>query len=128
MASGKTTEDREQSTPTLSGESMETLPLPRLQLTWTRTGKGCWECSYDLFIPIGENDCRGESDGGGPGYTTAHFNTTEASGGGASPVCPGGSLRSPYRDGAHIKWDAKRLGLPAFVVYNRKVNPIIPKN
>jgi len=105
---------------------MKPLPLPRLQLTWTKKPENAWTCSYDLLLPVGQGDVRNEAKAGKPGYTTANISATEIEDW-DGPIDETGRLTTPFRDGAHAAWDAHRLGFPAFVVFGRARRQITPK-
>jgi hypothetical protein len=91
------------------------LPLPRLQLSWERL-EGLehgfsYVCFYELAIPLQEADIRNEAKdgkiGGGVGFMRAYIGATM----GDLP------LGTPFRAGAHIKWDSESLGgLPMFLI------------
>jgi len=80
------------------------LPVPRLELVWEKSSNPRyeWYCRYDLIknhlvgeinrIPLGGTSCTGYHDG------------------------PDGSVGLPFRDGAHIMFDAIDLGLPAYAI------------
>jgi hypothetical protein len=116
-----------------------TVPLtPRLQLRWEDGlaerdiffGKGepVWLCHYELVLPLREHDCRrevwkdGEEVGSVEELVVAMKSPTLRGKNGTTP-CIGshdsGKLYfdSPFRDGAHAKWDAPLLGgLPIYCV------------
>lgn len=115
------------------------LPAPRLQLRWeggepgetfqTRDGPVTereWRCVYELVMPLREHDIRREvwKDGEevgrqaelvikmSEGFTRVRTTRTP---------CKGDDGRhfadTPYRDGAHARWDAAQLGgLPIYVI------------
>ena len=91
------------------------LPLPRLQLTWAKIDPNNWFCRYDLLIPTREHDGRNEA---GHGFTFAPVGGTRV--GTESLPDKWGKIDTPFRDGAHIRWDSERLGMRAFVVYSDK--------
>lgn len=102
----------------------DALPLPRLQLTWEpikkpRNGSN-WKCRYELLLPVGEHDIRNTKN---RGYLTLRLGGTLV-GSERGPVYEDGTLGTPFRDGAHAKWDAEKLGLPAFVVYGDLVRQL----
>lgn len=121
---------------------LKDLPLPRLQLTWEHIGGREWRCNYDLLVPVAKYDVRNngpEPDfeiAAGPGYTKAHFGhtTVTRSSGPIKPDYENGKpngetyLDTPFRDGAHAKWDSFALGVPAFVVYEDRVKAIEPQS
>ena len=100
--------------------SVSDLPTPRLQLRWEKMKKQQdgyeWFCHYEMVMLLGPYDVR-------------HKKEDEYSGNSAEVLIqmPGGTftdgvpmttdnLRIPFRDGAHIKWDAYQLEMRAFVV------------
>jgi hypothetical protein len=101
--------------------------VPRLELRWYAIDKD-WataECEYSLVLPLLANDVRRDSEGehGEPiklDVLTVPIEVTRVSDGG----CPldktqpeGQQIASPFRSGAHAKWDAQALkGLPVYVV------------
>lgn len=100
------------------------LPLPRLQLVWEDQGADDRDgvtaytavCHYLLVIPVDRYDCRnlaGPDRFGEQGYTAAPMGTTKCRS--ASPWLERLDLDIPFRDGAHILWDSRRLGFPAYV-------------
>lgn len=108
------------------------LPLPRIQMTWLRgdrtpddAGRYTWFCRYDLIVPIADLDIR--NDGHKSGMAVAPLGLTRTGyGRDRTPVEESGRLDTPFRDGAHAKWDAIRLGWPAFVVYGDIAERIDP--
>lgn len=106
------------------------LPAPRLQLRWARNpDASCrfgWLCHYELVLPLGEHDIRrevydddGELSGKVEELVVAMKEPTRRD----ADCVPCTAMRgeryadSPYRDGAHAKWDATALGnLPVFVI------------
>jgi len=51
---------------------------------------------------------------------------TKVGGDGRPPIRGDGSIRPPFRDGAHIHHDLKQLGLPAFAILEDRVEPLAP--
>ncbi|HDR9501286.1 TPA: hypothetical protein QDC06_004582 [Burkholderia cepacia] len=103
------------------------LPAPRLQLRWMSSdepGYG-WECHYELVLPLGEHDIRGEQEDD-DGNRLPNLKELVVSMKGPSlrsssgvPCTLGDGSRyydSPYRDGAHAWWDSKLLGNPPIFV------------
>ena len=96
------------------------LPVPRLEIVWHDRGskhRGYrWLIRYDLVkyhlvgeinrIPMGST----QSDSTRP------------------PITPDGEVDLPFRDGAHIKFDALELGLPAFAIYGDSVTELDPSD
>jgi len=105
----------------------ENLPLPRLQLRWDRQPDvetvPEWICFYELCIPTrGRGDIRDEE---GRGYIAIEISRTK-SGGPKSKVCDG-KVSTPFRDGAHIKWDSIALGdLPMYAMSEGVVTKLDP--
>jgi len=95
------------------------LPLPRLQLTWVRVDDYNWYVRYDFLIPVKEHDCRDDDKNG---FHLARMGGTKV--GTEHEPDKRGELDTPFRDGAHAKWDSDRLGIPAFVVYGEKFKRI----
>lgn len=108
-----------------------TLPTPRMQLRWKEsqdTGYQ-WECHYELVILLDEYDVRREVYKNGrelkrklPRELAIPMNTpSQRNSSSLYPPCTGGDGQSryadtPYRDGAHAKWDALQLGCPPIFV------------
>jgi hypothetical protein len=101
----------------------EKLPAPRLQLRWvvSTDPRWNWMCHYELVIPLDKYDIRAEQEGprGGrrPNLTELVIPVKEPScRNSTSTPCEAqdGSryCDTPYRDGAHAKWDAKHIGNP----------------
>lgn len=95
------------------------LPLPRLQLTWEKLDKPVdgynWECKYEMLMPLTKYDIRNDDRWG---FYAAKLGGTRIDREG--PPDRWGKLETPFRDGAHVLWDAIHLGMPAFVVYGDK--------
>ena len=92
------------------------LPLPRLQLTWEQTANPeKWLCKYEMLMPLPKWDIRNERKWG---FYAASLGGTEV--GRQGPPDRWGKLDTPFRDGAHVLWDAIHLGMPEFVVYGEK--------
>lgn len=110
----------------------ETLPAPRLQLRWAknndRTGSyaDCsWACHYELVLPLREGDIRrdqydeaGEVVGEISELVVPIKGPTGRQSAGTPTVAPDGSryYDTPFRDGAHAKFDAEVLGNPPIYV------------
>jgi hypothetical protein len=99
------------------------LPLPRLQLTWEKIEPPedgyNWLCKYEILIPLPKHDIRNERKWG---FYAASIGGTRR--GGERPPDSYGKLDTPFRDGAHVRWDALHLGMPAYVVYEDKYRRI----
>ena len=91
-------------------EDDDGLPVPRLELRWTRIdcGEWVWFCEYNLVTLhlLGE-------------YWATPMGGTKR--GGARPPMRGEMVDVPFRDNAHIRHDAKQLNLPAFAIWGKKV-------
>lgn len=115
------------------------MPAPRLELRWT-DGLFLGEfstysvaCIYSLVIALGEHDIRGESedDKGEPlpqkrekaielGRT---FSTNTA-----ANRLKDRWIDTPYRDGAHARWDSEQLGnLPIYAVAAGRAFLVVPE-
>ncbi len=93
------------------------LPLPRLQLTWIATPdeENPYYVSYDLILPVDEDDCRKVE---GLDVITSNLGLTGVGMYSRTPQWEDGTLDTPYRDGSHIRWDSEVLGdLPMYVVW-----------
>lgn len=113
-------EEQDDQTPPAPRWSELGLPLPRLQLTWEKLAKRdedgyTWMCKYEMLMPLPLHDIRNERKWG---FYAASLGGTRSDRSG--PPDRWGKLDTPFRDGAHIIWDAIHLGMPAFVVYEGK--------
>ncbi len=99
------------------------LPLPRLQLTWKQESGLKWNCSYDLLIPVDENDGRNKNN---TGCIKVNLGQTEVTGSSPLRTEKDGKryLNTPFRDGAHAVWDSSSLCIPAFIVYENVAEAI----
>lgn len=99
------------------------LPAPRLQFRWVEhTGDHPygWECHYELVLPLREFDIRrevwkdGEEVGQVDELVVPMKAPTMRGGGGLPCTAPDGTryCDTPYRDGAHARWDAEVIGNP----------------
>lgn len=93
------------------------LPVPRLELRWVEHNENSlgyqYYCRYDLVkchltgsvdrIPLG-----GTSSSRGP------------------DIVKNGKVDTPFRDGAHIRFDAREMGLPAYAIYKDTVTELDP--
>jgi hypothetical protein len=116
------------------------LPAPRLQLVWRQHDdpQYDWICEYVLVMSQGEearldvrNTGGSNGDGNAPDRVAWLLGYTRCGRSGQSPVIPSGShwtrtetIQTPYRDGAHIMWDSKKLGIPAYVVCGDKAQQL----
>lgn len=87
---------------------------PVLELTWKKaTEKGFnWRAEYELVIPVREIDVRSKDGVFRVKLGGTNVETTQK----GFPI-EDGKVSVPYRDGAHMKWDAEALGLEAWAVY-----------
>ena len=96
------------------------LPMPRLELRWLKGKNDDWYekiCEYSLILPVEDFDIRDEEKNNG--FLKVSLGGTTSTGGSADapPIhILGQSINTPFRDGAHIRWDGKNLRLPMFVV------------
>jgi len=97
-----------------------------LRLRWT-LGEADFVCFYELVLALNEHDCRREQEPGPRGgrrpdlpHKVVELGETRRSAGRDPCVTypdPHLMFDTPYRDGAHAKWDAPKLGwLPVYVV------------
>lgn len=81
----------------------------RLELRWERTPDDLewpWMCHYELVMPL--------SDGR---VMRAKLGGTRRGGDDRVPIDPrDGTVETPFRDGAHARWDGATLGLKAWAV------------
>lgn len=82
----------------------------RLELRWEATSNKDWNwfCCYELVIPTLEGD-----------ILRARLGGTKV-GGSRPPVREDGTVDTPFRDGAHAKWDGKTLGVRAWAIFGDK--------
>jgi hypothetical protein len=95
-------------------EDDSALPVPRLEIRCRNLGDWWnWEWLYGIvyrhltgtvvFVPLGH---------------------TKVGGDGRPPIRGDGSIRLPFRDGAHIYHDMKQLELPGFAILEDKIEPL----
>jgi hypothetical protein len=101
------------------------LPVPRLEMRWvTQDDRGynriCWyylvykHLLDDIVkVPLGSTRVNGGSSE--PFYDGKHAANPEP------------KIDVPFRDGAHIANEARQLRLPAFVIWEDKVQEILPE-
>lgn len=117
--------------------------MPRLELRWKKVdGWAVARCNYSLILPIEELDIRNRGRQGKKGarFKRIHIGHTTRTSGSYRPDEELSPIRqhpvrtepetyppervwtvdTPFRDGAHAKWDAERLGLPAYAVCGDK--------
>lgn len=91
------------------------MPCPRLEFEWVKTGE-TWhkrDCIYSLVLPLGEYDIRRENGDGEKvrNEIKAELGRTSVTGGkDGPPIWKDGTVESPFRDGAHAKFDNEALG------------------
>lgn len=106
------------------GAGHEDLPAPRLQLRWECHGD---ICHYELILPLQEYDIRREeADVKRSRLMAVPLGLTRIYPC-RIPLALSGGLDRPLRDGKHIEWDAKALGLPAYVIWGDKAESITRK-
>ena len=90
---------------------------PVLELTWSKsTEKGFnWHAEYELVIPVRDADIRSEN-----GVFRVKLGGTNIETSTKDFPMEDGAVSVPYRDGAHMKWDAEALGIEAWAVYGEK--------
>lgn len=95
------------------------LPAPRLQLRYRKPtddemiGRSPdWVCVYELILPLREHDIRRErEDIGDQDFMALEISKTFV--GTTRTPCN----ETPFRDGAHAKWDSEVLGrLPIYAI------------
>ncbi len=96
-------------------EETEGLPVPRLEIRWTRENEWSWLAEYSLVYRfyLGE-------------VIRQPFSVTLQRGGRGEPPIYEGRVDVPRRDGFHIRHDMKQLNLPAFAVCEGKVTKLEP--
>lgn len=99
------------------------LPAPRMQLRWESAGGENWLCHYELVIALKDGDVRRELDRKLPKeMAIAMKPPTKRNSSSRFPPCATGDGKvryadTPFRDGAHAKWDALQLGgIPVYVI------------
>jgi hypothetical protein len=80
-----------------------------------------WKCEYYLNLPLRETDCRYRKKNGFRHKAT--LGGTKVSSSRSSMIYEDGTINTPFRDGAHIQWDAELLKLPMYVISEGKVMP-----
>ena len=97
-----------------ASEEPEILPVPRLEIRWSKFDEHNWKATYCLvyrhflghaeYVPLG---------------------MTKIGGYGKKPLL-GDQVALPFRDGAHITHDMATLNLPGFAVYEDHVTELKP--
>lgn len=75
-----------------------------------------WMCHYELIVPTVDGKTMRTRLGG-----------TRRGGGSREPIDVDGKVETPFRDGAHIRWDGAALGVKAFAIYKDKKTEIETK-
>jgi hypothetical protein len=97
--------------------SKNKLPCPRFEFLWEKDGNNSWRnrtCTYYLVIPLSEFDIRREDCDGNKVREELKIEvgkTTVEGGSGRAPIYEDGTVETPFRDGAHARWDKKSLGV-----------------
>jgi hypothetical protein len=97
---------------------------PHLRLRWEKSDRAdCdWLCHYELVIPFDEHDIRREVYDKNGEFVAEKFCNVISMGSttrrkSSEPPCNGNIFDAPFRDYAHAKWDAMKLGnLPIYVI------------
>lgn len=93
-----------------------TLPCPRFELEWIKVDES-WatrECIYSIVIPLGEYDARRGNKSGEEvrSEVKAEIGRTRVTSfRGMAPIHDNGEVDTPFRDGAHAKFDRDALGV-----------------
>lgn len=106
----------------------KSLPTPRLQLRWepSKFDGYNWQCNYELVILLKEHDIRRDIYKNdrllkkkAPRELAIQMKSPQLRLSEATPcAAPNGEryTDTPYRDGAHAKWDSEQLKLPVYVI------------
>jgi len=103
-----------------------TLIKPCLEITWQKAeGEGEWVANYELVLPVHAGDIRdGEHH---KGYIRVPISKTKTHVTSKFfPVDQKGVIETPFRDFSHARWDARTLGIEAWVVYGDQRQRISP--
>lgn len=107
-----------------------TLPAPRLELRWRPNDDAEWPlyCAYSLVLPLGEYDIRRENEDGTPVRNEHAVEIGGTRSSGRMERCiRDGHIDTPFRDGAHAKWDRAHLGWPpVYAVAGDKAQLVVP--
>lgn len=119
------------------------LPETRLELRWRRLSESeqrdgyTYKCEYLLILGLDPLDIRAEEYSQDDRYDllfrkrsmVLELGGTLSTGNRGFVNLDSQSIRTPFRDGAHIRWDSKRLGnLPMFVVCDGWAEQLQQKN
>ena len=107
--------------------TMDYVPATRLELRWEELDTEKWYCHYELIMPAPYDIRCNEDEDGEDGIVRIKMGGTESTGGGGPMRCYDETkeISKPFRDGAHITWDMKKLHLRGFVRHGDKINEII---
>jgi len=84
-----------------------------LVLEWERKAEDEYFCRYYLNVPLAKLDIRAEGEDGTHGVKPS----IQLDMGGTKVGCGREPHDTPFRDGAHIRWDSKKLNnLPMFLI------------
>ena len=99
------------------------LPAPRLELRWRdKLVAGEAYCDYNIVLPLTKHDIRNDGDEAhGPElrFRIAYTRTTN------KRLEYDGVIEVPYRDGSHILWDSRALGVPAYIVLDNMAQRLL---
>lgn len=119
------------------------LPMPRLELRWDAEDApppeghpvGARACRYLLVMPLGKWDIRREDEDGEQVRDSVETElrcTVRSFCGGLQLVWPeSNSIDTPYRDGAHARFDSHVLKIPAYATageYAMFLEPVEPNS
>ena len=96
----------------------QSLPVPRLEVVYDNDGDETWR-EYVVIYRLVYRHFLGHCVGVPLGKTTIR------GGVGRAPIFDG-KVDLPFRDGQHIRSDARHLSLPAFAICGAVVDPIAP--
>jgi len=105
------------------------MPAPRLELVWSKTKdpKWNWHCTYNLVMVLTPYDIRHTKRNEYRGVYAEKkikLSTTRVGNQRETMIYPEGRIDTPFRDGAHISWDAAQLKLPCYVVCDGKAQAL----
>lgn len=99
--------------------------MTRLEITWIKVAderepsEFNYNTKYELVLEVDANDIRAD-DNGECRILIGETNIDR----GTEPIDENGNVETPYRDGAHLCWDAVRLNLPGYAVYGNRSTKI----
>jgi hypothetical protein len=111
----------------LAAEALK-LPTPRLQFRWERIAKPIdgfnWVCYYELVMKLDRLDIRNPREYKRDSEVAFSLGTTRV-GSTSGPLHDNGSVDTPFRDGAHMQWDAKQLKIKhRYSIFGNHVTPL----